>query len=111
MHEDDAMSMTWMTKDWKLNATLKEFGELLGYEDKGELIPSGWRRHGNNLSSHRDVLEPITMEGGINGKTAHICRPFEILHRVYREIIAPHVGKWDEVHGFMIDIFKNSSKM
>ena len=35
-------------------------------------------------------------------------RPFEILHRVYRETIAPRVGNWDEVHGYMFDLLKLS---
>ena len=83
----------------------------MGYEDKGELIPSCWRNYGNSLSSHRDVLEPITMEEGTNGKTAHLCRPFEIPHRVFRETIAPRVGNWDKVHGYMIDMLKNSFEM
>ena len=73
MHNDDARIMTWMTKDKVLTATMKEFGELLQYEDKGDQTPSGWRNYSESLSSHGDVLAPITMEGGILGKTAHLC--------------------------------------
>ena len=100
-----------MTKDRVLSATMKEFGDLLEYEDRGDDTPSGWRNYGEGLSSHRDVLAPITMEGGTPGKTAHLCQTYEILHRIYRETIAPRVGNWDEVHGYMIDMLKNSHEL
>ena len=108
MHPDDARTMTWMTKDRVMSATMKEFGDLLDYEDRGDDTPSGWRNYGEGLSSHRDVLAPITMDGGTPGKTAHLCQTYEILHRIYRETITPRVGNWDEVHGYMIDLLKNS---
>ena len=50
------------------------------------------------------------MENGTHGKTAHLSQPFEILHRVYRETLMPRVGNWDEVHGFMFDLLKNSKE-
>ena len=108
LDHDEARTLYWMTKDTLLSATMAEFGELLGYEDKGESVASGWRCHDNDRSSSKDVLGPITMERGTTGKTAHLVRPFEILHRVYRETIAPLVGNWDEVHGFMFDLLKLS---
>lgn len=73
MHPDDARTMTWMTKDRVLSVTMKDFGDLLEYEARGDETPSGWRNYGESLSSHRDVLAPITLEGGTPGKTAHLC--------------------------------------
>ena len=107
---DAARSMKWMTKDKMLECTLKEFGEYLGYTDKGEFEPSGWRCHINQLSSSKEYIAPITMENGTPGKTAHLVQPFEILHRIYRETLMPRVGNWDEVHGYMFDLLKTSQQ-
>ena len=107
---DDARSLKWMTKNHVLECTLKEFGEMLGYPDSGSSDPSGWRAHENELSSSKDSISEITMVGGTCGKTAHLCQPFEILHRIYRETLMPRVGNWDEVHGYMIDLLKISKE-
>ena len=106
--EDEARTMRWMTKDRMLEATLKEFGEVLGYEDKGAFEPCGWRSHGNSLSSNKETIAHITLENGNPGKTAHLIPSFEILHRIFRETLMPRVGNWDEVHGYMFDLLKNS---
>ena len=107
---DDARTLKWMTKDRMLECTLKEFGELLGYSDSGTSEPSGWRNHENELSSSKESIAHITMDGGTPGKTAHLVQPFEILHRIYRETVMPRVGNWDEVHGYMFDLLKNSKE-
>lgn len=103
--------MKWMTKDRVLEATLKEFAEYFGYVDSGTLEVSGWRSHDNALSSSKDSIAHITIENGTPKKIAHLVQPFEILHRIYRETLMPRVGNWDEVHGFMFDLLKNSKEI
>ena len=91
--KDEARTVEWMTKGVRLKATWGEFGALLGYEDKGDKIPSGWRIHDENgWSYNRKVLKPITFRYGNPGKTAHLIPTFDILHRIYRENIAVKVG-------------------
>ena len=87
--EDEKRTMRWMTKDRMLEATLKEFGEVLGYEDKGAFDPSGWRNHVNALSLNKDEISHITMENGTPGKTTHLAQPSEILHHIYHETLMP----------------------
>ena len=81
---DDERTLIWMTKGTEFSATMKEFGALLGYDDKGELEASGWRCHEGDYSSDKKVLKPITMKYGTCGQSAHLVREFEILHRIYR---------------------------
>jgi len=80
----------------------------LGYPDAGESEPSGWRCFTVGRSSGKEVVEPITIEGGSCGQTADLIPTFEILHRIYRETLAPRVGNWDQIHGYVFDLLKLS---
>ena len=86
---DEARTVRWMSHDRNFESTWSEFGVALGYEDKGDSIASGWRVHdASGYSNNRKFLKPITFPTGIPGKTTHLIRPFEILHRVFRENVA-----------------------
>ena len=106
---DNARTLRWMTKDTMLEATMNDFGAVLGgYRDGGPRSPCGWRCHSNDESGGKELLAPITMEGGIPGQTEDLIQPFEILHRIYRECLAPRIGNWDQVHSYTIDLMANS---
>ena len=95
---DEKRTLRWMTKDTVLEATLEEFGNSLGY------TLGGWTCHGGGRPMSSDVLAPITLEDGTPGETDDLIPTYEIMHRIYRETLAPRVGNTDQVHAFVIDL-------
>jgi hypothetical protein len=41
---------------------------------------------------------------GIPGDTKNLLLVYEIMHRIYREVLNPKVGNIDQIHGFMVDL-------
>src|SRR5664279_2896712 len=66
----------------------------------------GWRCHDEGVSSDKKALIHVTIPGGKPGQTKDLIPTYEIMHRIYRETIAPHVGNWDQVHGYVFDLLK-----
>ena len=60
--------------------------------------------HHEGRASGRDVLLPITMEGGTPGQSEDLLPTYEIMFRIFRETLTPRVGNWDQVHGYLIDL-------
>ncbi|KAK1646189.1 hypothetical protein QYE76_063994 [Lolium multiflorum] len=107
-HEDDARSITWMTRDEVLTTTWSTFGQILGYplpENCEDDRDSGWRFHGHSNASTKDVLEPLYMPGRCKlGFTSGLQPVYNIMLRIYRETVAVKVGNVDESHSFVIDL-------
>src|SRR3954465_10013595 len=103
--KNDTWTLTWMTEGVVKQATLAEFGAILGYEDRGKDTPVGFRCHANDHPMKKDVLAPLYIRGrGIPGKIKGLLPTYDILHRIFREIVAPRAGNVDEIHAFMVDI-------
>ena len=98
-----------MTGDSVMVATWKDFAKVLGYEildDAHDADINGWRCHDSGVFSGKEVVKDVTIASGICGQTDDLIRPYEIMHQIYRETIAPHVGNLDQVHGFVFDFLK-----
>ena len=86
-------------------AMLAEFGAILGYEDRGKDTPVCFQCHTNDRPMKKDVLAPLYIRGrGIPRKIKGLLPTYDILHRIFRETVAPRAGNVDEIHAFMVDI-------
>jgi len=101
--------ITWMTQGAIKEATLAEFAAILGYEDRGRNTPCGFRCHLRKNPAKKDVLAPLYIQGrGIPGKIKDLLPTYDILHRIFRETVAPRAGNKDEIHGFSVDLLFNT---
>jgi hypothetical protein len=99
-----------MTMDKVLEATWSEFATLLGYPPSDEIEDDGWRVHDSGTSMDKIVLAPLydQAQNFVVGKTAHLQKDYDIMHRVYRETLAAKTGNFDEMHGFVVDLMFRS---
>src|SRR3954466_1810369 len=98
-----------MTQGAIKEATLAEFAAILGYEDRGHDTTCGFRCHLRDHPSKKDVLTPLYIQGhGVAGKIKDLLPMYDILHRIFRETVAPRAGNKDEIHGFSVDLLFNT---
>uniref|UniRef100_A0ACD5UK02 Uncharacterized protein n=1 Tax=Avena sativa TaxID=4498 RepID=A0ACD5UK02_AVESA len=108
-HNGRNRKITWMTQGAVNEATLAEFAAILGYEDRGRDVPCGFRCHMREHPSKKDVLTPLHIRGrGVAGKIKDLLPTYDILHRIFRETVAPRAGNKDEIHGFSVDLLFNT---
>ena len=98
--------MTWMTNGRQLTATWKEFMTLLGVPDEGLATPQGVRPHANSESANKNSRLPFYVEKKLSsGKSTWVLNSFlDIMYRIFRNTIFPHIGDKDKVHAYLVDM-------
>lgn len=68
--------------------------------------------HLEDKPKNKDVLEDLYIEGQVVcGLSNGLLPTNDIMHRIYRAIIKPKVGNFDEIHGFLIDLLLLTHQM
>ena len=94
---------------FRSSATLAEFGALLGYQDQGASVPSGFRCHNVGHAMHKDEMQPLYMDGAVvYGKIKYLLPTWDIMNRIFRDTVAAKVGNFDEIHGYQVDLMVNT---
>ena len=95
---DAERTLTWMTNGKLLTVTWKTFMELLGVEDHGLETPVGFCPHRNTTSTHKQALWPyctVKVYPVTKKETYELPAYLDILHRIFRETLFPHIGNLD----------------
>ena len=101
---DDRRTITWMTRDKRLSAPWSEFCAALGYHENGIQTPVGFRPHGG-CASAPSLLQPLYIQGrGIAGSSKDLKPLYDIMHRIYRNVLIPKVGNQDKIYNFFVDL-------
>ena len=95
-----------MTNGRQLSATWKEFIGLLHVPDDGLHTPVGVHPHSNSESANKNKLQPFYVEKVLpSGKSTWVLNSFlDIMHRIFRNTLFPHIGDKDKVHSYLVDM-------
>jgi len=106
METNEERTLTWMTNDRVMTAPWKEFAAAIGYPENGASHPSEFHVHLMENPMKKDVLAAhhYIVGRGIAGQQADLLPTYDILHRVFREVVNPKVGNFDEIHGFLVNL-------
>ena len=53
----------------------------------------------------KEKLAPLYIRGrGIIGESKDLEKVYDIMHRVFRNVLLPKVGNQDEIHGYLVDL-------
>ena len=53
----------------------------------------------------KEKLAPLYIRGrGIIGESKDLEKVYDIMHRVFRNVLLPKVGNQDEIHGHLVDL-------
>ena len=115
-HNEDDRKITWMTKNQVFTATWAEFAALFGLQDYGADTTPAF------LSTHFRVPYPEKTMGvhelydlyipgrAMVGLQKNLLPVYDILHRIFRNTLAPRVGNFDQIHGTLIDIMVHTHR-
>ena len=105
--EEGERSLQWMTHDKVLSATWQEFATLLGYSDLPADSPGYFRVH--NLD--RPMVKDKMVEADLYipgweaaGSSYKLLPTYDIMLRIYRDVLNPKVGNFDQVHGYLVNM-------
>jgi len=103
--EDDARTLTFMCRDELFHVPWRAFCNAIGYEDTGLEGRGGIRPHDFPESMPKEKLAPLYIRGrGIIGESKDLEKVYDIMHRVFRNVLLPKVGNQDEIHGYLVDL-------
>ena len=73
---------------------------LLQVPDEGPNTPVGVRPHANTETANKNKLQQFYVEKTLpSGKKAWVLNSFlDIMHRIFRNSLLPHIGVKDKVH-------------
>ena len=114
---DEPRRIKWMSKDVILEAKWSEFATLLGLVENGfELNEAAqqqfFRINYNSNPMKPEVLYDLYIQGrAMVGFQKNLLKVWDIMHRIYRNTVAPRVGNFDQIHGKLIDLLFESSIM
>ena len=105
--EDGARSLTWMTHDQVLSAPWSDFAAGLGYTDLPKGTPGFFRVHIHDRPMLKDVMvdADLYIAGrALAGSAYHLKPVYDIMLRIYRSVLNPKVGNFDQVHGYLVNM-------
>ena len=114
---DEPRRIKWMSKNQVLEAKWSQFASLLGLSEHGfELDEAAhqqfFRINYNTPPMKPDVLYDLYIPGrAVVGQQKNLLKVWDIMHRIYRNTVAPRVGNFDQLHGKMIDLMHESHRM
>ena len=106
-----------MTKGVVLEATWSDFASLLGLVDLGHDMDETAQEQYFRIPYSPKPMKPnvlfdLYIPGrAVVGEQKHLLKTWDIIHRIYRNTIAPRVGNFDQIHGMLINILYESSLM
>ncbi|KAE8803444.1 putative atp-dependent rna helicase ddx11 [Hordeum vulgare] len=105
-HSDEEHTISWMNNGERLSATWKEFMDLLNVCDEGLEHSVGLRPHAKPSATSKEKLLPFFIEKIYpSGEVSHVPNPFlDVMHRIFRNALFPHVGNKDQVHSYLVDM-------
>ena len=102
---DDVRTLKWMTHDRVLSATWEEFAVGVGYHDLPIDGPGIFRVHLRDRPMAKDKMVDLYIAGrALAGSAYELLPTYDIMLRIYRAVLNPKVGNFDQVHGFLVDM-------
>jgi hypothetical protein len=99
---DDAKTMTWMTEGRLLHGTWDQFAACLGYPVLPVNADGYFRAHNTPKPIEKALLADLYLEGEVVYGSQKFLRPvYDILLRIYREVLNPKVGCVDQIYGYI----------
>ncbi|KAK1607625.1 hypothetical protein QYE76_031298 [Lolium multiflorum] len=99
---DDAKTMTWMTEGRMLHGTWDQFAACLGYPVLSGNEDDYFRAHNTPKPIEKTILADLFLEGEVVYGSQKFLRPvYDILLRIYREVLNPKVGCVDQIYGYL----------
>ncbi|KAK1652366.1 hypothetical protein QYE76_070171 [Lolium multiflorum] len=99
---DDAKTMTWMTEGRMLHGTWDQFAACLGYPVLTGNEDGYFRAHHTPKPVEKALLADLYLEGEVVYGSQKFLRPvYDILLRIYREVLNPKVGCVDQIYGYL----------
>ncbi|KAK1632082.1 hypothetical protein QYE76_006397 [Lolium multiflorum] len=99
---DDAKTMTWMTEGRMLHGTWDQFAACLGYPVLVGNEDGYFRAHNTPKPIEKTLLADLYLEGEVVYGSQKFLRPvYDILLRIYREVLNPKVGCVDQIYGYL----------
>ncbi|KAK1644119.1 hypothetical protein QYE76_061924 [Lolium multiflorum] len=99
---DDAKTMTWMTEGRMLHGTWDQFAACLGYPVLSGNEDDYFRAHNTPKPIEKTLLVDLYLEGEVVYGSQKFLRPvYDILLRIYREVLNPKVGCVDQIYGYL----------
>ncbi|KAK1630064.1 hypothetical protein QYE76_004379 [Lolium multiflorum] len=99
---DDAKTMTWMTEGRMLHGTWDQFAACLGYPVLTGNEDGYFRAHNTPKPVEKALLADLYLEGEVVYGSQKFLRPvYDILLRIYREVLNPKVGCVDQIYGYL----------
>ena len=105
--EDGERTLQWMTHDKVLSATWQEFAACLGYSDLPAGTPGYFRVH----TLDRPMVKSKMVEADLYipgwaaaGSSYKLLPTYDIMLRIYRDVLNPKVGNFDQVHGYLVNM-------
>ena len=96
-----------MTHDQVLSASWGDFAAGLGYTDLPKGTPGFFRVHIHDRPMLKDLMvdADLYIAGHALARSAYHLKPtYDIMLRIYRSVLNPKVGNFDQVHGFMVNM-------
>jgi hypothetical protein len=94
-----------MCRDEFFQVPWRAFCNALGYDDTGLNGIGGIRPHDRATSMPKEKLAPLYIRGrGVIGESKDLQKVYDIMHRVFRNVLLPKVGNQDEIYGYLVDL-------
>ena len=107
---DDDRKISWMTNNQTFTATWAQFAALFGQKDYGRvpthafLSTHFWIPYSNKTMAAHKLYDLYISGRAMIGCQKNLLHVYDILHRIFRNTLAPRVGNFDQIHGSLIDI-------
>ena len=102
---DDARHLSFMCRDEFFHVPWRAFCNALGYDDTGLAGNGKIHPHDRAHSMHKEKLAPLYIDGrGLIGESKDLEKVYDIMHRVFRNVLMPKVGNQDEIYGYLVDL-------
>ena len=114
---DDPRRIKWMSKDQILEATWSQFASLLGLSEHGFELDEDAQQQFFRINYNTPPLKPEVLYDlyilwrVVVGLQKNLLKVWDIMHRIFRNTVAPRVGNFDQMHGKMIDLMHESHTM
>ena len=100
---DMQRTLTWMSGDEKCSAPFSVLAGLLGYEYTDIMVDRGYKIHDKGVfqAIHlADLYPPL----GKVGSVGDLLPFYDIMHRIFREILSVKVGDKNKIRGHLINL-------
>ena len=106
-----------MSKDQVIEAKWSQFASLLGLTEHGFELDEDAQQQFFRINYNTPPLKPEALYDlyipgrAVVGLQKNLLKVWDIMHRIFRNTVAPRVGNFDQMHGKMIDLMHASHIM